>query len=93
MLVGLESFDHVSISKVLRTLDQGTLGTARRLLRSIRERIRFAETGDDFINLDPWNKELELTCAWNFELKIGTPVGSIVKERCAKNGEKRRTRF
>ena len=44
-------------------------------------------------HLDPWNKELELTCAWNSALKIGTPVGSIVKERCAKYGEKRRTRF
>ena len=43
--------------------------------------------------LDSWNKELELTCARNFELKIGTHVGVIVKERCAKNGEKRRTRF
>ena len=38
-------------------------------------------------HLDSWNKELELTCARNFALKIGTPVGSLVKERCAKNGE------
>ena len=44
-------------------------------------------------HLDSWNKELELTCAQNFELKIGTHVGIIVKERCAKNGEKRRTHF
>ena len=45
------------------------------------------------IDLDSWNKELELTCARNFGLQIGTPVGIMVKERCAKNGEKRRTRF
>ena len=45
------------------------------------------------VNLDSWNKELELTCARNFGLQIGTPVGIMVKERCAKNGEKRRTRF
>ena len=45
------------------------------------------------VHLDSWNKELELTCARNFALKIGTPVGSIVKERCAKYGEKQRSRF
>ena len=42
-------------------------------------------------DLDSWNKELERTCARNFGLQIGTPVGIMVKERCAKNGEKRRT--
>ena len=75
--------------KIDRDNDWAPLGTTK--VAAVAEMLRVRILGS--CDLDSWNKELELTCARNFALKIGTHVGIIVKERCAKNGEKRRTRF